>query len=102
MILADTSVWIFHFRYGLPHFSQILQNSQVATHPIVLGELATGFLHKKSVLSVHAHHFGDFFTLTVFGGLDLRFKLLGKLGVFKRGICIATARFHVGAKGFVE
>ena len=44
MILADTSVWIFHFRYVLPHFSQILQNSQVATHPVVLGELATGNL----------------------------------------------------------
>lgn len=44
MILADTSVWIYHFRHGFPHFAQTLQKGLIAMHPIVLGELATGNL----------------------------------------------------------
>ena len=44
MILADTSVWIYHFRNGFPHFAQMLQKGLVVIHPIVLGELATGNL----------------------------------------------------------
>jgi hypothetical protein len=44
MIIADTSVWIYHFRHGLPHFAQSLQKALIAIHPIVLGELAMGNL----------------------------------------------------------
>jgi predicted nucleic acid-binding protein len=44
MIIADTSVWIYHFRHGLLHFAHTLQNGLIAIHPIVLGELATGNL----------------------------------------------------------
>ncbi len=44
MIIADTSVWIYHFRHGLPQFADTLQKGLIAIHPIVLGELATGNL----------------------------------------------------------
>lgn len=52
MILADTSVWIEHFRRGLPRFEQELRQNRILTHQVVIGELATGNLSsRKSTLS---------------------------------------------------
>jgi len=48
MILADTSVWVQHFRRGVPDFATALQNGQISIHPIVLGELASGNLAKRA------------------------------------------------------
>jgi hypothetical protein len=47
MILVDTSVWIHHFRNGNPRLRELLQEGEVATHPMVLGELACGNLVKR-------------------------------------------------------
>jgi predicted nucleic acid-binding protein len=47
MILADTSVWIDHFRNGNPRLRDLLEQGEVATHPMVLGELACGNLAKR-------------------------------------------------------
>ena len=47
MILADTSIWIRHFRKSNPEFCALLHNGQVATHPFVLGELACGNLPQR-------------------------------------------------------
>jgi hypothetical protein len=46
MILVDTSVWIDHFRYGNARLRELLQEGEVAIHPMVLGELACGNLQK--------------------------------------------------------
>lgn len=48
MILADTSVWVQHFRRGVPEFAAALQDGQVSIHPVVLGELACGNLAKRA------------------------------------------------------
>ncbi|MEO8096854.1 MAG: type II toxin-antitoxin system VapC family toxin [Acidobacteriota bacterium] len=48
MILVDTSVWIEHFRHGHPDLVRLLENGDVATHPMVLGELACGQLPKRA------------------------------------------------------
>jgi len=48
MILADTSVWIDHFRNGNARLRELLQEGEVATHPMVLGELACGNLQKRT------------------------------------------------------
>jgi predicted nucleic acid-binding protein len=48
MILADTSVWVQHFRRGLPEFATVLENGRISIHPVVLGELATGNLAKRT------------------------------------------------------
>ncbi len=48
MVLADTSIWIDHFRtegHGLGH---LLARGEVLTHWIVIGELATGNLHNRT------------------------------------------------------
>ena len=48
MLLADTSVWIRHFRVGQPEFADHLSQGLVLTHPFVIGELACGNLKDRS------------------------------------------------------
>ncbi|HOO71585.1 MAG TPA: PIN domain-containing protein [Spirochaetota bacterium] len=53
MVLVDTSVWIEHFRNGLPRLESLLSNVSVATHPYVIGELACGNMgNRKEILSL--------------------------------------------------
>jgi predicted nucleic acid-binding protein len=47
MVLADTSVWIAHFRRGLPELSSRLGSHLVLTHPFVIGELACANLRNR-------------------------------------------------------
>ena len=47
MILADTSVWIDHFRTGDRELSEQLNAGQILIHPFVIAELALGFLAKR-------------------------------------------------------
>ena len=47
-ILVDTSVWIDHFRHGNERLRHLLEEGEVATHPMVLGELACGQLPKRA------------------------------------------------------
>ena len=47
MILVDTSVWIDHLRRSIPELVDLLENEQVLTHPIVIGELACGQLARR-------------------------------------------------------
>ncbi len=47
MILVDTSVWVDHLRQGNSELANLLQQSQVLTHPYVVGELALGNLQQR-------------------------------------------------------
>ncbi len=47
MILADTSVWIDHFRQADPLLIEYLNDNAVAMHPFVLGEIALGNLSPR-------------------------------------------------------
>ncbi len=47
MILADTSIWIDHFRVGHATLAQLLERGLVLGHPWVVGELALGHLSKR-------------------------------------------------------
>jgi predicted nucleic acid-binding protein len=49
MTLADTSVWIGHFR-GMPGLDGLLFNNLVLVHPFVIGELACGNLKDRTRL----------------------------------------------------
>ena len=46
-MLADTSVWIDHFRHGNARLGALLEKGQVRTHPFVVGELACANLAKR-------------------------------------------------------
>ena len=48
MILADTSVWIDHFRSGNREMSQALNRGQIVIHPWIIGELALGSLRDRA------------------------------------------------------
>ena len=47
MTLVDTSVWIDHFRNGNARLRELLEQGDVATHPMILGELACGNLPRR-------------------------------------------------------
>lgn len=48
MILADTSVWVNHFRHSNPQLSQALLDGDILVHPFVIGEIACGNLRARS------------------------------------------------------
>lgn len=47
MILVDTSIWIDHLRVGDKALSDLLEATEVAIHPLVLGELAVGSIRGR-------------------------------------------------------
>jgi len=56
MILVDTAVWIDHFRKNNPQLKVLLMQGLVATHPLVIGELACGNLKQRNdILSWLSH-----------------------------------------------
>ena len=53
MILADTSIWVQHFRSGDAKLSALLSDAQVFMHPHVVGELACGNLKTRAMVLDH-------------------------------------------------
>ena len=47
MILADTSIWIDHFRQGDAVLAKLLQARAIVMHPFIIGELALGNLRQR-------------------------------------------------------
>jgi predicted nucleic acid-binding protein len=47
MILADTSVWVDHFRHGNAQLSDAIEDGKILTHPFVIGEIACGNLRSR-------------------------------------------------------
>jgi predicted nucleic acid-binding protein len=53
MVLVDTSVWVEHFRRGLPELAGLLNAGAVLCHPFITGELACGHLkNRREVLAL--------------------------------------------------
>lgn len=48
MILVDTSIWVDHFRSGVPKLERLLEEDRVLAHPFVIGELACANLRNRS------------------------------------------------------
>jgi predicted nucleic acid-binding protein len=48
VILADTSVWIDHFRSGNKELQKALNAGQIVIHPAIVAELALGSLHERT------------------------------------------------------
>jgi predicted nucleic acid-binding protein len=47
MILADTSVWVDHFRFGNEELRRQLTGLRIVTHPCIVAELALGSLPQR-------------------------------------------------------
>lgn len=50
MILADTSIWVQHFRFGEPLLVELLTRGDILMHPFVIGELALGSLGDRDIV----------------------------------------------------
>ncbi len=48
MILADTSVWIDHLRFGDKDMRELLNRGQIVIHPFVVAELALGSIKDRA------------------------------------------------------
>lgn len=53
MILADTSVWIDHFRRGNPTLGALLAKGRIVCHPFIVGELALANLRNRAEILTH-------------------------------------------------
>jgi predicted nucleic acid-binding protein len=42
MILADTTIWVDHFRAADPHLADLLNQDEILVHPWTIGEIACG------------------------------------------------------------
>ena len=42
LVLADTSVWVAHFRSAIPALRSLVESDQVLCHPLVVLEIACG------------------------------------------------------------
>ena len=47
MILADTTIWVDHFRKGDQKLVELLEQKEILLHPFVIGELALGSLKDR-------------------------------------------------------
>ena len=47
MILIDTSVWVDHLRASEPELKNLLNANDVLMHPMVIGELACGYIRNR-------------------------------------------------------
>jgi predicted nucleic acid-binding protein len=53
MVLADTSIWVSHFRDKNPPHKSLLMEGMIVCHPFVIGDLACGNLrNRKEILSL--------------------------------------------------
>jgi predicted nucleic acid-binding protein len=50
MILVDTSIWIDHLHRSDAALSALLDEAQVCTHPMIIGELALGSLRDRATV----------------------------------------------------
>ena len=48
MILADTSVWVDHLRFGDKDMRELLNRGQIVIHPFVVAELALGSIKDRA------------------------------------------------------
>jgi len=54
-VLADSSVWIGHWRHFNPAFARLLDAGEVSIHPFVIGELAVGAISRRSEVLAELH-----------------------------------------------
>ena len=53
MILADTSVWVGHFRFGDDELTELLKTQGIVMHPFIVAELALGSMaHRDRTIAL--------------------------------------------------
>ncbi len=49
MVLADTTIWVDHFRAPNDKLRELLENEQISIHPFIVAELALGSLKHRAI-----------------------------------------------------
>jgi predicted nucleic acid-binding protein len=49
MILADTTIWVDHFRASNDRLQSLLHDEQIVMHPFIVAELALGSLKQRAI-----------------------------------------------------
>jgi predicted nucleic acid-binding protein len=82
MILADTSIWIDHFRHVDAELRRIIEDDRLLCHPSVIGELALGSLRdRRSVMAFLAAQ-----REAVVATHDEVMTMIDRHGIFSMGI----------------
>ncbi|WP_068396736.1 MULTISPECIES: type II toxin-antitoxin system VapC family toxin [Rhizobium] len=96
MILADTSIWIDHFRHHDVELRRIIEDDRLLCHPNVIGELALGSLRdRSSVMAFLAAQRG-----IVVATHDEVMTMIDRYGIFSMGIGYTDA--HLLASVLLE
>ncbi|NLS21092.1 type II toxin-antitoxin system VapC family toxin [Rhizobium sp. P40RR-XXII] len=82
MILADTSIWIDHFRHGDAELRTIVDNDRLLCHPAVIGELALGSLRDRGSVITFLAAQREAFVATH----DEVMTMIDRHGIFSMGI----------------
>lgn len=95
MILADTSVWVDHFRKRDTELYQQLQRNNISIHPLVVTELVLGNLpeRQKTIASL------DRLPMVKVAQLSEVRSMIELRSLFQRGIGVVDA--HLLASTFI-
>lgn len=96
MILVDTSVWIDHLRKPDQRLQELLQNDEVASHPLILMELALGSIaNREEVISNLS-----LLPKPQIADLDELFTLIETRALYRKGIGVTD--LHLIASALLE
>jgi predicted nucleic acid-binding protein len=100
MILADSSVWIDHLRYGDTAMIRELEATRILIHPFVIGEIAFGSLKQRPLILSLLH---DLPSVTVADDAEV-LGMIELEGLFSLGLgyvdahLLASMRLTPGAR----
>jgi hypothetical protein len=87
VILADTSIWIDHFRSGNEQLRKQLGKRNIAIHPFIVAELALGSLRERA----KTLRFLDWLPLVRLVRLDEVRQMVEARALYSRGIGLIDA-----------
>jgi predicted nucleic acid-binding protein len=87
MILADTTIWVDHFRSGNPELRRQLANRNIAMHPFIVAELAFGSLVDRA----RTLAFLNFLPAVRVARLDEVRQMIESRSLFSQGIGLTDA-----------
>ncbi|MGA3263856.1 MAG: type II toxin-antitoxin system VapC family toxin [Terracidiphilus sp.] len=96
MILADTSVWVDHFRSGNDELRRHLASRNIAMHPFIVAELALGSLRDRA----RTLAFLDFLPRVRVARLSEVRQMIEARSLYSRGIGLIDA--HLIASIFIN
>jgi predicted nucleic acid-binding protein len=93
VILVDTSVWIDHLRKPEPRLQELLQNDEVASHPLIALELGLGSIaNRETVISSLL-----LLPQAQVAELDELFTLIETRGLYRKGIGVTDLHLVAAA-----